>query len=73
MAGQIEIQPPAHAPGLLAGKTVTTHWNDGAALALNVAKRLVVHMQRRGRQSQFSPYLSPCASDTWQALLIWLL
>ncbi|HWX04079.1 GlxA family transcriptional regulator [Collimonas sp.] len=98
----------AHA-GLLAGKSVTTHWNDGAALAamcpdtsvqadriflrdgklyssagvtagidlslyllfedfgpelsLNVAKRLVVHMQRRGGQSQFSPYLTPYAEE----------
>lgn len=98
----------AHA-GLLAGKSVTTHWNDGAALAamfpdtvvqadriflrdgtlyssagvtagidlslyllfedfgpelsLNVAKRLVVYMQRRGGQSQFSPYLTPYAEE----------
>jgi len=98
----------AHA-GLLAGKTVTTHWNDGAALAamfpettvdadriflrdgnlyssagvtagidlslyllfedfgpelsLNVARRLVVFMQRRGGQSQFSPYLAPYAEE----------
>jgi transcriptional regulator GlxA family with amidase domain len=98
----------AHA-GLLDGKTVTTHWNDGPALAalfpatvvdaeriflrdgnlyssagvtagidlslyllfedfgpelsLNVAKRLVVFMQRRGGQSQFSPYLTPYAEE----------
>ncbi|WDD95598.1 GlxA family transcriptional regulator [Burkholderia sp. FERM BP-3421] len=94
--------------GLLAGRTVTTHWNDAAALAalcpdarveadrlyvcdgalctsagvtagidlalflvaldhgqdlaLNVAKRLVVFMQRAGGQSQFSPYLMPFAA-----------
>ena len=94
----------AHA-GLLAGRTVTTHWNaatalgtlcpdanvvadnifvqDGAlytsagvtagidlalylvaqdhgkAIALDVAKRLVVFTQRAGGQSQFSPYLMP--------------
>jgi len=96
--------------GLLAGKRVTTHWNDAAALArdfpevtveadrlylhdgplvssagvsagidlslallaqeagtevaLNVAKRLVVFMQRGGGQSQFSPYLTPHAEET---------
>ncbi|MEO6918589.1 MAG: GlxA family transcriptional regulator [Collimonas sp.] len=95
--------------GLLEGKTVTTHWNDGPALAalfpstvvdadriflrdgklyssagvtagidlslyllfedfgpelsLNVAKRLVVFMQRRGGQSQFSPYLTPYVEE----------
>jgi len=95
--------------GLLAGKRVTTHWNDAAALrrdfpdvcveadrlylhddrlvssagvsagidlslallaqqagpevALNVAKRLVVFMQRSGGQSQFSPYLMPHAEE----------
>ncbi|MBN3728405.1 GlxA family transcriptional regulator [Burkholderia sp. Ac-20379] len=93
--------------GLLDGRTVTTHWNDAAALAelcptarvefdrifiqdgnlytsagvtagidlalyllaqdhgpevaLNVAKRLVVFLQRAGGQSQFSPYLTPYA------------
>lgn len=93
--------------GLLGGRTVTTHWNDAAALAaqcptariefdrifiqdgnlytsagvtagidlslyllaqdhgpevaLNVAKRLVVFLQRAGGQSQFSPYLTPYA------------
>ncbi len=91
--------------GLLNGRTVTTHWNDAAALAslcpsarvesnrlfnqdgklytsagvtagidlslhllaqhhgsavaLHVAKRLVVFMQRAGGQSQFSPFLTP--------------
>jgi transcriptional regulator GlxA family with amidase domain len=93
--------------GLLENRTVTTHWNDAAALAamcptsnveldrifiqdgdlytsagvtagidlslyllaqdhgpevaLNVAKRLVVFVQRAGGQSQFSPYLTPYA------------
>ncbi len=93
--------------GLLAGRTVTTHWNDAAALAQlcpharieadriyvedgnlyssaavtagidlalyllrrdhgpevarNVAKRLVVVMQRAGGQSQFSPWLDAMA------------
>ena len=93
--------------GLLESRTVTTHWNDAAALAalcpssqvefdrifiqdgnlytsagvtagidlslyllaqdhgpeiaLNVAKRLVVFVQRAGGQSQFSPYLTPYA------------
>jgi transcriptional regulator GlxA family with amidase domain len=92
---------------LLENRTVTTHWNDAAALAamcpssqvefdrifiqdgnlytsagvtagidlslyllaqdhgpeiaLNVAKRLVVFVQRAGGQSQFSPYLTPYA------------
>jgi transcriptional regulator GlxA family with amidase domain len=96
--------------GLLDGRTVTTHWNDvaalaavvptahiegdriyvedgplytsagvtagidlslhllsldhGAEIALNVAKRLVVFMQRAGGQSQFSPYLTPYVSHT---------
>lgn len=91
--------------GLLAGRIVTTHWNDAPALselcpdvnvqadrlyvcddklytsagvtagidlalylvaldhgqdiALNVAKRLVVFVQRSGGQSQFSPHLMP--------------
>ncbi|HEV7814348.1 MAG TPA: DJ-1/PfpI family protein [Janthinobacterium sp.] len=34
--------------------------DHGAEVALNVAKRLVVFTQRRGGQSQFSPYLTPC-------------
>ncbi|PYE24929.1 GlxA family transcriptional regulator [Paraburkholderia silvatlantica] len=96
--------------GLLDGRTVTTHWNDAAALAamcptanvefdrifiqdgnlytsagvtagidlslyllaqdhgpeiaLNVARRLVVFVQRAGGQSQFSPYLTPYAEAT---------
>ncbi len=33
--------------------------DHGHELALNVAKRLVVFMQRSGGQSQFSPYLAP--------------
>ncbi|MEZ5702786.1 MAG: helix-turn-helix domain-containing protein [Burkholderiaceae bacterium] len=91
--------------GLLAGRTVTTHWSDaqalaklcptakvqpdrlyvceenlctsagvtagidlalfllakdqGQALAMDVAKRLVVYAQRAGGQSQFSPHLAP--------------
>lgn len=35
----------------------------GAEVALNVAKRLVVFMQRSGGQSQFSPYLTPYAEE----------
>ncbi|MEX3941709.1 GlxA family transcriptional regulator [Paraburkholderia sp. BR10937] len=96
--------------GLLDGRTVTTHWNDAAALAamcptanvefdrifiqdgnlytsagvtagidlslyllaqdhgpeiaLKVARRLVVFVQRAGGQSQFSPYLTPYAEAT---------
>lgn len=37
---------------------------SGAEVSLNVAKRLVVFMQRRGGQSQFSPYLTPYAEET---------
>ncbi|MDB6001498.1 MAG: putative regulatory protein [Rhizobacter sp.] len=33
--------------------------HHGADVALNVAKRLVVFMQRAGGQSQFSPFLTP--------------
>ena len=33
--------------------------DGGAALALQVARRLVVYTQRQGGQSQFSPYLTP--------------
>jgi transcriptional regulator GlxA family with amidase domain len=61
--------------GLLDRRTVTTHWNTagidlslylltqdkGNEIALNVAKRLVVFMQRSGGQSQFSLYLTPHA------------
>jgi len=36
----------------------------GQEVALNVAKRLVVFMQRSGGQSQFSPYLTPYAEET---------
>lgn len=39
--------------------------NDvGPEVSLNVAKRLVVFMQRRGGQSQFSPYLTPYVEET---------
>ncbi|MNR80590.1 HTH-type transcriptional regulator CdhR [compost metagenome] len=37
---------------------------SGAEVSLNVAKRLVVFMQRRGGQSQFSPYLTPYAEES---------
>jgi len=37
--------------------------DHGRELALNVAKRLVVFMQRSGGQSQFSPYLAPYVAD----------
>ncbi|WP_144161378.1 GlxA family transcriptional regulator [Paraburkholderia sp. BCC1885] len=35
--------------------------DHGPEIALNVAKRLVVFLQRAGGQSQFSPYLTPYA------------
>lgn len=38
--------------------------DHGPQIALAVAKRLVVFAQRRGGQSQFSPYLSAPADDT---------
>lgn len=38
--------------------------DHGPQVALAVAKRLVVFAQRRGGQSQFSPYLSAPADDT---------
>lgn len=39
--------------------------NDhGAAIALKVAKRLLVVAQRQGGQSQFSPYLNAAADDS---------
>ena len=38
--------------------------DQGDDVALNVAKRLVVFMQRAGGQSQFSPYLTPYAEPT---------
>lgn len=37
--------------------------HHGAAVALSVAKRLVVFAQRQGGQSQFSPYLLPPADE----------
>jgi transcriptional regulator GlxA family with amidase domain len=37
--------------------------DHGPALALAVAKRLVVFAQRQGGQSQFSPYLVPASRD----------
>lgn len=36
----------------------------GPEMSLNVAKRLVVFMQRQGGQSQFSPYLTPYVDET---------
>lgn len=36
----------------------------GPDVALNVAKRLVVFMQRAGGQSQFSPFLTPFVQET---------
>lgn len=38
--------------------------DQGSEVALNVAKRLVVFMQRAGGQSQFSPYLTPYAEGS---------
>jgi transcriptional regulator GlxA family with amidase domain len=38
--------------------------DHGAQVSLAVAKRLVVFAQRRGGQSQFSPYLSAPADET---------
>ena len=38
--------------------------DEGSEVALNVAKRLVVFMQRAGGQSQFSPYLTPYAEGS---------
>ncbi|MDB5361566.1 MAG: AraC family transcriptional regulator [Rhodospirillales bacterium] len=38
--------------------------DHGSALALTVAKRLVVAAQRQGGQSQFSPYLTAPADET---------
>lgn len=37
--------------------------DQGAEVALSVAKRLVVFTQRAGGQSQFSPYLAPVSAD----------
>lgn len=36
----------------------------GAEVSLHVARRLVVFMQRRGGQSQFSPYLTPYVEES---------
>ncbi|GAB2919916.1 GlxA family transcriptional regulator [Paraburkholderia jirisanensis] len=38
--------------------------DQGSEVALNVAKRLVVYVQRAGGQSQYSPYLTPHVKDT---------
>ena len=38
--------------------------DQGSEVALNVAKQLVVFMQRAGGQSQFSPYLTPYAESS---------
>jgi transcriptional regulator GlxA family with amidase domain len=38
--------------------------DQGAQVALSVAKRLVVFTQRSGGQSQFSPFLTPHAEET---------
>jgi transcriptional regulator GlxA family with amidase domain len=38
--------------------------DHGPDVALNVAKRLVVFMQRAGGQSQFSPFLTPFVEET---------
>jgi transcriptional regulator GlxA family with amidase domain len=48
--------------GVTAGIDLCLHLlakHRGSEVALNVAKRLVVFMQRAGGQSQFSPYLTP--------------
>ena len=37
--------------------------DHGPAVALSVAKRLVVYTQRAGGQSQFSPYLTPLSAE----------
>lgn len=53
--------------GVTAGIDLALHMlrqDQGAELALNVAKRLVVVMQRAGGQSQFSPYLNSFADPT---------
>lgn len=50
--------------GVTAGIDLSLHLlaqDHGQAVALNVAKRLVVFTQRAGGQSQFSPYLTPYA------------
>ncbi|MBB3211827.1 transcriptional regulator GlxA family with amidase domain [Herbaspirillum sp. Sphag1AN] len=53
--------------GVTAGIDLALHLlreDKGAEVALNVAKRLVVVMQRAGGQSQFSPYLTSFADST---------
>jgi transcriptional regulator GlxA family with amidase domain len=45
--------------------------DHGSAVALAVAKRLVVVAQRQGGQSQFSPYLAAPADDTSQIALLY--
>lgn len=52
--------------GVSAGIDLALHilrQEQGAEIALNVAKRLVVVMQRTGGQSQFSPYLNAPADS----------
>lgn len=44
--------------------------DSGAEVSLNVAKRLVVFMQRRGGQSQFSPYLTPYVEETSSSSIV---
>lgn len=44
--------------------------DHGDDVALNVARRLVVFRQRAGGQSQFSPYLTPCAEPTSPVALV---
>jgi transcriptional regulator GlxA family with amidase domain len=51
--------------GVTAGIDLSLHLlreDKGSEVALNVAKRLVVFMQRAGGQSQFSPYLAQYAT-----------
>ena len=53
--------------GVTAGIDLCLHLlakQRGSEVALNVAKRLVVFMQRAGGQSQFSPYLTPLVEPT---------
>lgn len=53
--------------GITAGIDLALHLlrqDHGKEVALNVAKRLVVVMQRAGGQSQFSPYLNTFADAT---------
>ncbi|WOB74471.1 GlxA family transcriptional regulator [Achromobacter xylosoxidans] len=44
--------------------------DHGPDVALNVAKRLVVFMQRAGGQSQFSPFLTPFVEETSAVALV---